>query len=270
MRWCWAAARPWPPRWCCSAPISIRWRRTPAHGKRSPVVQLGTGRAAALIPWFVARRWPWQWLPVVGLVAAHGPGWGDRPAAGSALIRLLRQHHREPERICGQQVFGSALSGAQRFGAGVGAGLGPLAGMSALGLLQLSWRPYRLVLPHRLITSRGALVERSGWLLRLQAPNGALGWGEAAAPLRPAQPSLAAAVAVLPPALAREELEQQIAAAASTTGLCRGTALAELDGAGGAGSAPRARPGCCRPGMRPWRIWSACSPATGLRNRRSP
>ena len=106
--------------------------------------------------------------------------------------------------------------------------------MSAPGLLQLSWRPYRFVLPHRLITSRGVLVERSGWLLRLQAPNGELGWGEAAAPLlTPAQPSLAAAVAVLPPALAREELEQQIAQLPAPLACAVGMALAELDGAVG-------------------------------------
>jgi O-succinylbenzoate synthase len=83
--------------------------------------------------------------------------------------------------------------------------------MSAPGLLQLSWRPYRFVLPRRLITSGGALVERSGWLLRLHAPNGELGWGEGAAPLlTPAPPELAAAVAALPTTLARQELEQHI------------------------------------------------------------
>lgn len=36
-----------------------------AHGKRSPVVRLGTGRAAALVPWFVAGTLAFQWAPVL-------------------------------------------------------------------------------------------------------------------------------------------------------------------------------------------------------------
>jgi len=103
--------------------------------------------------------------------------------------------------------------------------------MSPPGLLQLSWRPYRFVLPRRLITSRGALVERSGWLLRLQAPTGACGWGEAAAPLlMPQPPLLSAAVAALPPALSREALEQQILQLPAPVACAVGMALAELGG----------------------------------------
>lgn len=106
--------------------------------------------------------------------------------------------------------------------------------MTAEGLLQLRWRPYRFVLPRSLITSRGELVERSGWLLCLQASSGALGWGEAAAPLlAPAAPELAAAVAALPSALEREELEQRILQLPAPLACALGMALAELDGAGG-------------------------------------
>ena len=106
--------------------------------------------------------------------------------------------------------------------------------MSEAGLLQLSWRPYRFVLPRRLITSRGALVERSGWLLRLTAADGACGWGEAAAPLlMPASQELASAVEGLPPALEREELERQMVQLPAPLACAVGMALAELDGAGG-------------------------------------
>jgi len=106
--------------------------------------------------------------------------------------------------------------------------------MTGEGLLQLSWRPYRFVLPRSLITSRGALVERSGWLLRLEAPHGAMGWGEAAAPLlTPAPPALAAALAALPAALSREALEQQIQQLPVPLACAVGMALAELDGVGG-------------------------------------
>ena len=34
-----------------------------AHGKRSPVVRLGTARAAALIPWFIAISLALEWVP---------------------------------------------------------------------------------------------------------------------------------------------------------------------------------------------------------------
>ena len=117
--------------------------------------------------------------------------------------------------------------------------------MSEQGLLQLHWRPYRFALPRRLITSRGALLERSGWLLRLQAPDGSLGWGEAAAPLLvDPPPALAAAVAALPPALARPVLEREIPSLPEPLACALGMALAELDGCGAAteggwGQAPR-------------------------------
>lgn len=107
--------------------------------------------------------------------------------------------------------------------------------MRAEGLLQLSWRPYRFVLPRRLITSRGALVERSGWVLRLQACAGPLAWGEAAAPLLgEPPPSLAAAVEAMPSAWTREALEPQIPALPAPMACALGMALAELDGCGAA------------------------------------
>jgi 1,4-dihydroxy-2-naphthoate octaprenyltransferase len=70
------------------------------HGKRSPVVRLGTDRAAALVPWFVAGTLGLEWAPVLlgwwpitALLGVIG-----LPAARS-LIRLLANHHHEPERI---------------------------------------------------------------------------------------------------------------------------------------------------------------------------
>ncbi len=46
-------------------------------------------------------------------------------------------------------------------------------------LLQLRWRPYAFALPQAMVTAHGAWRERRGWLLRLEAPDGRLGWGEA-------------------------------------------------------------------------------------------
>lgn len=71
-----------------------------AHGKRSPVQRLGTARAAALVPWFVALAllaevmpvaWG-AWPPTVLLALASLP-------VALPLIRLLGRHHHQPERV---------------------------------------------------------------------------------------------------------------------------------------------------------------------------
>lgn len=48
-------------------------------------------------------------------------------------------------------------------------------------LLRLRWRPFAFTLPRAMVTAHGAWGERRGWLLRLEAPDGRLGWGEAGA-----------------------------------------------------------------------------------------
>jgi O-succinylbenzoate synthase len=103
--------------------------------------------------------------------------------------------------------------------------------MSGEGLLQLSWRPYRFDLPRCLITSQGALLERRGWLLRLEASNGALGWGEAAAPLQGGRlDALSQALALIPATLGREALEARLLQCPPPLASALGMALAELDG----------------------------------------
>ncbi|MEB3255662.1 MAG: 2-carboxy-1,4-naphthoquinone phytyltransferase [Synechococcaceae cyanobacterium] len=98
-----------------------------AHGKRSPVVRLGSARAAALVPWFVAGSLALQWAPVLlGLwppTALLG-ALGLPPARG--LIRLLAGHHDDPERISGSKFL------ALRFQALNGLGLA--AGLALAGL----------------------------------------------------------------------------------------------------------------------------------------
>ena len=61
--------------------------------------------------------------------------------------------------------------------------------------LELAWRPFAFRLPRQLVTAQGALVEKRGWLLRLQAADGRLGWGEAA----PLEPQALGAGATQPP-----------------------------------------------------------------------
>lgn len=107
--------------------------------------------------------------------------------------------------------------------------------MNASGLLQLRWRPYRFTLPRALITSRGALLERRGWLLRLQGSDGRTAWGEAPEPLFVSGASgLAAALGALPAAVNRAALELQLPQLPAPLACALGLALAELDGLGSA------------------------------------
>ena len=96
-----------------------------SHGKRSPVVRLGTRRAAALIPWFVALTLALEWLPVLlGLwpitVLLSGLG---LPAA-LALIRLLQRHHHQPERIAGSKFLALRFQAWNGLGLSFGLALG--------------------------------------------------------------------------------------------------------------------------------------------------
>ena len=98
-----------------------------AHGKRSPVVRLGTARAAALIPWFVALTLTLEWLPVAlghwpptALLSGLGlpPGW--------ALIRLMRRYHNQPQRICTSKFLALRFQAWNGLGLALGLALAPL------------------------------------------------------------------------------------------------------------------------------------------------
>ncbi|MFM8525233.1 MAG: o-succinylbenzoate synthase [Cyanobacteriota bacterium] len=104
-------------------------------------------------------------------------------------------------------------------------------------LLRLAWRPYRFTLPEALITAHGALAQRRGWLLRLEAETGALGWGEATLlpPETPDPEALAAAIAALPVSLDRVALESLLPSLPLPLQGALGLALAELDGLGSEG-----------------------------------
>ncbi len=103
--------------------------------------------------------------------------------------------------------------------------------MPQAGPLQLCWRPYRFALPQPLVTSQGAWRERSGWLLQLQGPDGALGWGEAAA-LPGQEALLEQALEQLPQSLARPDLEARLPSLPAPLACAVGLALAECDGLG--------------------------------------
>jgi 2-carboxy-1,4-naphthoquinone phytyltransferase len=102
-----------------------------AHGKRSPVVRLGTDRAAALVPWFVAAALALQWAPVLlgrwpltALLGAMG-----LPAARQ-LIRLLLLHHDQPERISSSKFLALRFQTLNGLGLAAGLAIAPwLAGL---------------------------------------------------------------------------------------------------------------------------------------------
>ena len=98
-----------------------------AHGKRSPVVRLGTARAAALVPWFVGFTLALEWWPV-----AFGP-WPPTALlsvlglpAGWALIRLVRRYHDQPERISGSKFLALRFQAWNGLGLALGLALAPL------------------------------------------------------------------------------------------------------------------------------------------------
>jgi 2-carboxy-1,4-naphthoquinone phytyltransferase len=100
-----------------------------AHGKRSPVVRLGTARAAALVPWFVAGALAFEWAPVL---VGHWPLTALLGAVGlppaQRLIRLLREHHHQPERIVGSKFLALRFQALNGLGLALGLALGPLLG----------------------------------------------------------------------------------------------------------------------------------------------
>jgi len=100
-----------------------------AHGKRSPVVRLGTARAAALVPWFVAAALAFEWAPVL---AGHWPLTALLGAAGlppaQRLIRLLREHHHQPERIVGSKFLALRFQALNGLGLALGLALGAWLG----------------------------------------------------------------------------------------------------------------------------------------------
>ena len=106
-------------------------------------------------------------------------------------------------------------------------------------LLRLGWRPFQFHLPQAMVTAHGALAQRRGWLLRLEAPDGRLGWGEALA-LEPEHGALASgmagAIQAMAPCLSRPQIEAAIGAAPKSLAFALGAALAELDGVGSAAS----------------------------------
>jgi o-succinylbenzoate synthase len=100
--------------------------------------------------------------------------------------------------------------------------------------MRLEWRPFAFPLPQPLRTARGLLSEKRGWLLRLQAPSGAVGWGEAAPlvtdPAQSGTVGIQAAIDALGDGADRDTLERALPELPPPLAFAFGAALAELDG----------------------------------------
>ena len=96
--------------------------------------------------------------------------------------------------------------------------------------LELQVRPFAFDLTRPLRTAVGLIKTRRGWLLRLRADNGRVGWGEAA-PLNPRHAEQAEqAIRALPSQLTQQQLEELLTGQPMPVAFALGAALAELDG----------------------------------------
>ena len=142
---------------------------------------LGYGQSCQLGALVCCRYSRAGWVPVVHgdwpLTALFGAI--GLPAA-AALIRLLRDHHAEPDRIAGSKFLALRFQTLKRswLKCGISAGTPPeLKGME----LRLQIKPYGFNLNRPLHTAAGVLQHRRGWVLRLEDSAGRLGWGEGVA-----------------------------------------------------------------------------------------
>ncbi len=107
-----------------------------AHGKRSPLVRMGTRRAAALIPWFVSFTLFLEWIPLF---------FGDWPITvllsglalpqGLILIRLLQNHHDRPDLIGESKFLALRFQAVNGLGLSLGFLLAPLLSRSFPSLI---------------------------------------------------------------------------------------------------------------------------------------
>ena len=101
-----------------------------AHGKKSPLVRLGTRRSAALIPWFIVLTLAFEWSPIIqgqwpitALLGSIGL------PTGISLIRLLKRHHNHPEEIIGSKFIALRFQALNGLGLSLGLALSPALGI---------------------------------------------------------------------------------------------------------------------------------------------
>ncbi|AAP99247.1 MULTISPECIES: 2-carboxy-1,4-naphthoquinone phytyltransferase [Prochlorococcus] len=101
-----------------------------AHGKKTLLVRLGTGRAAAIVPWFILLCLGLEWIPIVygqWPVTALLGGIGIPPAI--KLIRLLTDHHNHPKLISESKFLALRFQALNGIGLSIGLALAPFLGI---------------------------------------------------------------------------------------------------------------------------------------------
>ncbi len=101
------------------------------HGKKTPLVRLGTRRAAALIPWLVIIIFALEWIPVIYgnlPITALSSAIGLPPAI--ALIRLLNKHHNHPELISECKFLALRFQALNGIGLSLGLAIAPQLGIN--------------------------------------------------------------------------------------------------------------------------------------------
>ncbi len=104
-----------------------------AHGKKSPLVLLGTRRSASLVPWLIGISLLLEIIPILqglwpitallGLIGLP---------TGISLARLLNHYHNNPERISGSKFIALRFQALNGFGLSLGLAIGPILGSSVI------------------------------------------------------------------------------------------------------------------------------------------
>ena len=102
-----------------------------AHGKRSPLVRLGTKRSASLVPWLLVLTLVLEWSPILqgnwpitamlGIIGLP---------SGISLVRLLNRHHNHPDQISGSKFIALRFQTLNGLGLILGFVLGPALGIN--------------------------------------------------------------------------------------------------------------------------------------------
>ncbi len=104
-----------------------------AHGKRSPLVRLGTKRAADLIPWLLGLIFVFEWIPILQgywpITALLG---GISLPSGITLMLLLRKHHNQPQQIRNSKFLAIRFQALNGLGLSLGLALGPMIGANLI------------------------------------------------------------------------------------------------------------------------------------------
>lgn len=102
-----------------------------ANGKNSPLVRLGTHRAASLIPWIIVSTFTLELVPII---------YGNLPITSLlsiisicpaiSLIKLLREHHDEPKLIYRSKFLALRFQALNGFSFSIGIALAPILGLN--------------------------------------------------------------------------------------------------------------------------------------------